>query len=241
MEGFGQALNYAEGNQASRLNFSPWRLSVPCASLGRHSQSRRADAEAALDLAYQFVQPNAVERVRRGLAPRGLSQGRCRLMEWVSRAPAPPSDGNWPGAQKTSCTPSLSDVAMHTGLPSWVLAVRKRNPIWSSCRAEDRFLCFFALRMTTGPKIPGTVLPRRVFTQPGSKADVTRSNRDVCFSAASRPSLSADEVGVACCVDELVGGAVVRRGPLVSLKYSRTHLPCPRIYPRPRPSALASV
>ena len=26
--------------------------------------------------------------------------------------------------------------------PVLVLAVRKRNPIWSSCRAEDRFLCF---------------------------------------------------------------------------------------------------
>jgi hypothetical protein len=155
--------------------------------LGRHSQSRRDDAEAALDLAYQFVQPNAVERVRRGLAPRGLSQGRCRLMEWVSRAPAPPSDGNWPGAQKTSCTPSLSDVAMHTGLPSWVLAVRKRNPIWSSCRAEDRFLCFFALRMTTGPKIPGTVLPRRVFTQPGSFTSFRASASDFRFAPNNGP------------------------------------------------------
>ena len=75
-----------------------------------------------------------------------------------------------------------------------VLAVRKRNPIWSSCRAEDRFLCFFALRMTTGPKIPGTVIPRRVFTQPGSRATELRYPRDVCFSpdsdriAARRPT-----------------------------------------------------
>src|SRR5271165_1207538 len=51
-----------------------------------------------------------------------------------------------------------------------VLAVRKRNLIWSQCRAEDKFLRFFALRMTVGPKIPGAVIPRRVFTQPGSIA-----------------------------------------------------------------------
>ena len=31
---------------------------------------------------------------------------------------------------------------------------------------------FFALRMITGPKIPGTVIPRRVFTQPGSFASL---------------------------------------------------------------------
>jgi len=31
-------------------------------------------------------------------------------------------------------------------------------------------LRFFALRMTIGPKIPGAVIPRRVFTQPGSIA-----------------------------------------------------------------------
>src|SRR6516162_8239499 len=28
-----------------------------------------------------------------------------------------------------------------------------------------------ALRMTIGPKIPGAVIPRRVFTQPGSKRE----------------------------------------------------------------------
>ena len=32
---------------------------------------------------------------------------------------------------------------------------------------------FFALRMTIGLKIPGAVIPRRVFTQPGSKPEVT--------------------------------------------------------------------
>src|SRR5215475_14194961 len=31
---------------------------------------------------------------------------------------------------------------------------------------------FFALRITTEPKIPGAVIPRRVFTQPGSRAAV---------------------------------------------------------------------
>jgi hypothetical protein len=35
-------------------------------------------------------------------------------------------------------------------------------------------LCFFALRMTTGLKIPGVVIPRRVFTQPRPKADLVR-------------------------------------------------------------------
>ena len=43
----------------------------------------------------------------------------------------------------------------------WVLAVRKRN-------RKTNFCVFFALRMTIGPKIPGAVIPRRVFTQPGS-------------------------------------------------------------------------
>ena len=33
-------------------------------------------------------------------------------------------------------------------------------------------MCFFALRMTTGLKIPGVVIPRRVFTQPRPVAEV---------------------------------------------------------------------
>jgi hypothetical protein len=28
--------------------------------------------------------------------------------------------------------------------------------------AEDKFFCFFALRVTVEPKIPGAVIPRRV-------------------------------------------------------------------------------
>ena len=43
---------------------------------------------------------------------------------------------------------------------------------------------FFALRMTVGPKIPGAVIPRRVFTQPGSIASFERC-RHVCFTANS--------------------------------------------------------
>jgi hypothetical protein len=34
------------------------------------------------------------------------------------------------------------------------------------------FAVFFALRMTVEPKIPGAIIPRSVFTQPGPKADV---------------------------------------------------------------------
>jgi len=37
--------------------------------------------------------------------------------------------------------------------------------------AEDKFLRFFALRMTTEPKISRAVIPRRVFTQPRSKRE----------------------------------------------------------------------
>src|SRR6516162_11036984 len=47
--------------------------------------------------------------------------------------------------------------------------------------AEDKFLRFFALRMTTEPKIPGAVIPRRVFTQPGSKREVA----PFCLMSAS--------------------------------------------------------
>jgi hypothetical protein len=32
-------------------------------------------------------------------------------------------------------------------------------------------LLFFAMSVTTSLKIPGAVIPRRVFTQPGSLAD----------------------------------------------------------------------
>ena len=32
--------------------------------------------------------------------------------------------------------------------------------------------CFFAFRVTVEPKIPGAVIPRRVFTQPGSSTDL---------------------------------------------------------------------
>ena len=77
------------------------------------------------------------------------------------------------------------------GCSRWVLAVRKRNPIWSSCRAEDRFLCFFALRMTTGPKIPGTVIPRRVFTQPGSFASCSVEAGHTSNSAVPRNQTSS--------------------------------------------------
>ena len=46
-----------------------------------------------------------------------------------------------------------------------------------------QIFAFFALRMTIGPKIPGAVIPRRVFTQPGSFASVP--------GWAARPSMSA--------------------------------------------------
>src|SRR5262249_52389155 len=47
----------------------------------------------------------------------------------------------------------------------------KRNLIWSSCRAEEEFLYFFALNVTTRLKISGAIIPRNVFTQPGSKPE----------------------------------------------------------------------
>ena len=36
---------------------------------------------------------------------------------------------------------------------------------------------FFALRMTVGPKIPGAVIPPRVFTQPGPESDMSRCSK----------------------------------------------------------------
>ena len=59
-------------------------------------------------------------------------------------------------------------IRMLPSHPVWVLAVRKRNLIWLECRAEDKFLHFFALHLTTGLKIPGAVILLNVFTQPGS-------------------------------------------------------------------------
>src|SRR5258705_9914421 len=40
--------------------------------------------------------------------------------------------------------------------------------------AKDEFLRFFALSATTSLKILGAVIPRRVFTQPGSSSAVVR-------------------------------------------------------------------
>jgi len=39
-----------------------------------------------------------------------------------------------------------------------------------------QIFAFLALRMTIGPKIPGAVIPRRVFTQPGSEPVVLWSS-----------------------------------------------------------------
>ena len=44
---------------------------------------------------------------------------------------------------------------------------------------EDRFLRFFALRVTVEPKIPAAVVPRRVFTQPGSITDMPSRSSEV--------------------------------------------------------------
>ena len=50
---------------------------------------------------------------------------------------------------------------------------------------------FFALRVTVEPKILGAVIPRRGFTQPGSKAEATTLHGDVSFTPQKRTSLSA--------------------------------------------------
>src|SRR5262249_36494463 len=67
-------------------------------------------------------------------------------------------------------------------------------------RAEDKFLRFFPLRVTVEPKIPGAVIPRRVFTQPGSKTELTPRN---------------DESGVRIqeCAAKLIEQYALRRTP----------------------------
>jgi hypothetical protein len=40
-----------------------------------------------------------------------------------------------------------------------------------NAQLKTNFSVFFALRITTEPKIPGAIIPRRVFTQPGSIID----------------------------------------------------------------------
>ena len=46
-------------------------------------------------------------------------------------------------------------------------------------------LRFFALRMTVEPNIPGAVIPRRVFTRPGSQADFVPRPCQVRFAPES--------------------------------------------------------
>src|SRR5260221_14241876 len=52
--------------------------------------------------------------------------------------------------------------------------------------SEGRILRFFALSVTTSLKILGAVIPRRVFTQPGPKAELSD-----CFRRAGCSDLSA--------------------------------------------------
>ncbi len=40
-----------------------------------------------------------------------------------------------------------------------------------------QIFAFFALRVTVEPKIPGAVIPRRVFTQPGNRCGVNEARR----------------------------------------------------------------
>jgi hypothetical protein len=54
-----------------------------------------------------------------------------------------------------------------------------------------QILAFFALRVTVEPKILGAVIPRRGFTQPGSKAEATTLHGDVSFTTQKQTSLSA--------------------------------------------------
>src|SRR5436190_5914004 len=53
--------------------------------------------------------------------------------------------------------------------------------MWSLGRAEDEFLRFFALSVTTSLKTPGAVIPCRVFTQPR-----TRSRHRLCAAAIDK-------------------------------------------------------
>jgi hypothetical protein len=47
--------------------------------------------------------------------------------------------------------------------------VRLGSRLCEKCPAEREFFRFFALRLTTALEIQGAFIPRRVFTQPGSK------------------------------------------------------------------------
>jgi hypothetical protein len=84
---------------------------------------------------------------------------------------------NWPDPEATlairrvrllgySCRANLWPAGL-----SLTQAVRKLDLIWSYGPPEDGFSRFFALRATTGLKIRGAFIPRRVFTQPGPGAD----------------------------------------------------------------------
>jgi hypothetical protein len=57
---------------------------------------------------------------------------------------------------------------------------------------------FFALRITTEPKIPGAVIPRRVFTQPGSGADITYLLSNVRFTPEARTSSDTTSMSALC-------------------------------------------
>src|SRR5580700_4706582 len=56
-------------------------------------------------------------------------------------------------------------------MPGITLCVKTKSNLVVMPSGRQIF-AFFALRVTVEPKIPGAVIPRRVFTQPGSIASV---------------------------------------------------------------------
>jgi hypothetical protein len=78
-------------------------------------------------------------------------------------------------------------------------------------------LHFFAVNLTTSLKIPGAVIPRKVFTQPGSKPEITAAQHWHPLQPDQQTlrvrTLYAQHVELAFNVAEYEIGARHHRGP----------------------------
>jgi hypothetical protein len=96
-----------------------------------------------------------------------LRLDRLLRLRWLTARCPTPSHLALHGRTTSACHSSRW-VVQHSGIP------RLRSESGLGCaKTKSDLVVIFTLRMTTEPKIPGAVIPRRVFTQPGSTSGIT--------------------------------------------------------------------